>query len=132
MTAAEMPAGVAAAIDGYTSAWSAGDLQRVADLWAHEENLSYVAEELSEILTDRDRIVQHLLQTEHRLAQSTVSVKDLAVQRLDEHLALATFICRWELDCTSYSRVAVILRPKDSRWRFIHYMESPFHLENWD
>jgi hypothetical protein len=124
---------VAAMIDDYADAWSARDLQRVADQWdAAGEPLSYIAEELGEVLYDRERIVEHLLRTEHRLGASRVSVSDVRVRELAPGLALATFICRWEFEWVAYSRVSAVFRQRGRGWRFVHYMEAPFHMEDSD
>jgi len=48
-----------AVLDGYASAWTQGAPQRVAGPWhANGDQLTYIAEELGEILTDHDRIAQ--------------------------------------------------------------------------
>lgn len=123
---------VAAVLDAFAAAWSARDLQRAADLWDEQEgSLSYIAEELGEVLFDRDRIVEHLLRTEHRLTASRVSLGDVRVRELAPGLALATFTCRWEFEWVAYSRVSAVLRQRGPRWCFVHYMEAPFHMEDW-
>jgi hypothetical protein len=122
---------VAAVLGAYAAAWSAHDLQRVADLWDEtEEPLSYIAEELGEILYDRGHIADHLLRTEHRLTSPHVSVRDVRVRELAPGLALATFICRWEFEWVAYSRVSAVFRHRGQGWRFVHYMEAPFHMED--
>ena len=121
---------VTAVLDEYTHAWSARDLQRVADLWDDDPEATYVAEELGEVLVGRERIAEHLLRTENRLTGTTrVDVTDVSARELAEGLVLASFVCRWQFDWVTYSRVGVILRRRGPRWRFVHYMESPFHLE---
>lgn len=123
---------VIAALDEYASAWTARDLQRIADRWDEPNTgLSYIAEELGEILRDRASITDHLLRTEYRVTASRVRLRDIHVHELADGLALATFICRWDLDWTSYSRVSTILRRRAGMWRFVHYMEAPFHMEDW-
>ncbi len=131
----DMVAGVADCVvevlDRYVTAWSERDLQSVADLWDDEgAPVSYVGEELGEVLLDRERITEHLLRTEYRVTSARVSLSELHVQELTPDLALATFVCRWELEWVSYSRVSALLRNGSSGWRFVHYMEAPFHLED--
>lgn len=123
---------VTAVLDEYAAAWTDRDLQRIADRWDEPaEGLSYIAEELGEILLDRASITDHLLRTENRVGTSRVRLRDIHVQTLADGLALATFVCRWDLDWTSYSRVSMILRQRGGTWRFVHYMEAPFHMEDW-
>ncbi|MFJ9565154.1 nuclear transport factor 2 family protein [Streptomyces fuscichromogenes] len=122
---------ILAVLDRYADAWSSRDLQRVADLWDEgDDGLTYVAEELGEVLLDRERIVEHLLRTEHRLAIARVSLRDVHVRELAPGLALASFVCRWDLEWVSHSRVSVVLRRRGARWSFVHYMEAPFHMED--
>jgi uncharacterized protein (TIGR02246 family) len=120
-------------LDDWAAAWSDRDLQRVADLWAPEGyDVSYIADELGEVFLDRVRIADHLLRTQNRVGKASIQIRSIHVQVLAPELLLATFICRWELEWVSYSRIAVVLRAIDGAWRFIHQMESPFHLEDWD
>ncbi|KAA1176971.1 hypothetical protein FP026_25755 [Rhizobium tropici] len=129
---ATVAAQVTAVLDEYASAWTARDLQRIADRWDEADaGLSYIAEELGVILLDRASITDHLLRTEYRVTASRVRLRDIHVRELADGLALATFICRWDLDWTSYSRVTTIFRWCAGTWRFIHYMEAPFHTEDW-
>ena len=32
----------------------------------------------------------------------------------------------------TYSRVSALLRRRGTRWLIAHYMEAPFHMEDWD
>ncbi|MFG2029670.1 nuclear transport factor 2 family protein [Streptomyces sp. NPDC048825] len=124
---------VAAALQEYAAAWTALDLQRVADQWDRQDpEVTYIAEELGEVLVGPERISEHLLRTEHRISASSVSLRDVHVRELAPGLALATFICRWEFEWVTYSRVSALLRRRDMRWLFTHYMEAPFHMEDWD
>jgi hypothetical protein len=124
---------ITAVLDEFAAAWSERDLRRVADLWDPAEAApTYVADELGEVLADRTAIADHLTRTENRLTTARVSVKLNAVTELAEDLILVVFCCRWELEWVSYTRVGAVLRRRGDRWRFVHYMEAPFHMEDWD
>lgn len=123
---------IAVVLDEYAAAWSARDLRRVARLWDEQEpSPTYAAEELAEVLTDRASIVEHLTRTESRLEETRVTIGRTQVTELGEDLVLAVFHCRWELEWVSFSRVGAIFRRREDGWRFAHYMEAPFHAEDW-
>ena len=123
---------IAVVLDEYAAAWSARDLRRVARLWDEQEpSPTYAAEELAEVLTDRASIVEHLTRTESRLEETLVTIGRTQVTELGEDLVLAVFHCRWELEWVSFSRVGAIFRRREDGWRFAHYMEAPFHAEDW-
>jgi len=123
---------IAVVLDEYAAAWSARDLHRVARLWDEQETSpTYAAEELAEVLTDRASIVEHLTRTESRLEETRVTIGRTQVTELGEDLVLAVFHCRWELEWVSFSRVGAIFRRREDGWRFAHYMEAPFHAEDW-
>jgi hypothetical protein len=122
---------IAAVLSEYTKAWSAADLQRVADLWDEAEAApTYVAEELAEVLCDHGSISAHLLRTEQRLVAADISVSDLRVSELAPGLALAVYLCRWQFEWVTYTRVSAVFRQRGRAWRFVHYMEAPFHRED--
>ncbi|KQV94128.1 nuclear transport factor 2 family protein [Streptomyces sp. Root369] len=124
---------VAATLEEYAAAWTALDLQRVADQWDRQDHeVTYIAEELGEVLVGHERISEHLLRTEHRITTSRASLRDVHVRELEPGLVLATFICRWDFEWVAYSRVSAVLRRRGTRWLFAHYMEAPFHMEDWD
>ena len=123
---------IAVVLDEYAAAWSARALRRVARLWDEQEpSPTYAAEELAEVLTDRASIVEHLTRTESRLEETRVTIGRTQVTELGEDLVLAVFHCRWELEWVSFSRVGAIFRRREDGWRFAHYMEAPFHAEDW-
>ena len=123
---------IAVVLDEYAAAWSARDLRRVARLWDEQEpSPTYAAEELAEVLTDRASIVEHLTRTESRLEETRVTIGRTQVTELGEDLVLAVFHCRWELEWVSFSRVGAIFRRREDGWRFAHYLEAPFHAEDW-
>ncbi|MEH0551044.1 hypothetical protein [Streptomyces sp. B21-101] len=125
--------GVAPVLQEYAAAWTALDLQSVADQWDRQDHeVTYIAEELGEVLVGHERISEHLLRTEHRISASSVSLRDVHVRELAPGLVLATFICRWDFEWVTYSRVSALLRRRGTRWLFAHYMEAPFHMEDWD
>jgi hypothetical protein len=127
------PAGVSAFLEEYAEGWRSRDLQRVADLWDDEEpEVTYVADELAEILRDRDDVVDHLSRTEQRLGASKVDLDEITVQQLADDLVLTTFVCRWDFEWVSHSRVSALLRRRGDDWFFIHYMEAPFHKEEYE
>lgn len=131
MAASRLEKQVAAVLDEYAAAWSAADLQRVADLWDDQETApTYVADEIADVLCDHESISAHLLRTEHRLTAASISVSELRVSELAPGLALAVFLCRWQLDWATYTRVSAVFRRRGQSWRFVHYMEAPFHVED--
>jgi hypothetical protein len=120
---------IAQLLADHAAAWSRLDLHRVADDWdPAEPSPSYVAEELGDVLLDHQSIVSHLLRTEHRLTSVNVTISELEVCELAPDLAVAIYVCRWEFDWVSYTRVSAILRRRDGVWRFLHFMEAPFHV----
>ena len=123
---------IAAVLDEYAAAWSSRDLHRVARLWDEQEpSPTYVAEELAEVLTDLGSIVEHLTRTESRLEETRVTIGRTQVTELSDELVLAVFHCRWDLEWVSFSRISAIFRRRENGWRFTHYMEAPFHAEDW-
>ncbi|WP_158013142.1 hypothetical protein [Streptomyces sp. Root369] len=83
--------GVAPVLQEYAAAWTALDLQSVADQWDRQDHeVTYIAEELGEVLVGHERISEHLLRTEHRINASSVSLRDVHVRELAPGLALAT------------------------------------------
>ena len=121
---------VEAVLSTYAEAWSARDLRRVAELWdPRETHPTYIAEELADVLVEHEQIVEHLVRTEQRLDLSLVTLHELQVREIAPNVALATFVCRWGFEWVSYSRVSALFRRREGRWRFIHYMEAPFQME---
>ena len=87
--------------------WRSRDLQRVADQWDPDgDEVSYVADELAEVLHDRPAVVDHLSRTEQRLGAAKMDLSEITVQPLGDEFVLTTFVCRWEFEWVSHSRVS--------------------------
>jgi uncharacterized protein (TIGR02246 family) len=123
---------IVAVLDEFAAAWSAHDADRVASLWEEDGAPTYLAEELGVVLVGRASIVEHLARTAHRLSDAEMSVRHVQVRELTDDLVLAIFHTRWQVEWVSYSRVSAIFRRQQGRWLFAHYMEAPFHTEDWD
>jgi hypothetical protein len=117
-------------VEQWAAAWSSMALDRVAKMWDVEApRVSYIAEELGEVLRTPDAVEEHLLRTEERIGPSKVEVEELAVTPIGSDLVVVDFVCRWQLQWVSHSRIAAVLRRRADGWSFVHYMEAPYHKE---
>ncbi len=132
-----MTASAEATIEAYREAWNAMDFDSLLKLWDDQESeIYYLAEEFEKPMVSLAEVSDYFALTTAAVESVKLWVDGLRLKTLAEDLQVATFDMHVDASLTGSAargvkplgidvRVSAILKYRDGRWRFIHYVEAP-------